>query len=96
LERIARRCLELVEVAPPKKGICTSRSFGKGVKAFDEVQEVTATYSKKHARTLRQQKRCASLLTLFVTTNRFSENGRQYANSKSICLPVVPNQTIAC
>jgi DNA polymerase V len=87
-------CLELEEVAPPKKGICTSRSFGKKVNSFNEVQEATATYAAKCALKLRQQKSCASLLTVFVTTNRFSENDRQYANSKTIYMPVATSSDI--
>jgi DNA polymerase V len=77
----------LEEVTPPKKSICTSRSFGKKVNSFNEMHLATATYAAKCALKLRQQKSCASLVTVFVTTNRFSENDRQYANSKTICLP---------
>jgi DNA polymerase V len=87
-------CLELEEVAPPKKGICTSRSFGKRVKTFDEIQEATASYAAKCAKKLRQQKSCAKLITVFVTTNRFSEHDRQYYNSKTICMPVATNSDI--
>ncbi|AKD05360.1 Y-family DNA polymerase [Pontibacter korlensis] len=87
-------CLELEEAAPPKKGICTSRSFGKKVSTFDEMQEATATYAARCAQKLRQQKSCARLLTVFVTTNKFSENNRQYYNSKTICMPVATNSTL--
>ncbi|WP_162054741.1 Y-family DNA polymerase [Pontibacter pamirensis] len=87
-------CLELEEVAPPKKGICTSRSFGKKLNNFEEVQEATATYAAKCAKKLRQQKSCARLITVFVNTNRFSERDSQYYGSKTICLPVATNSDI--
>src|SRR5690606_17929453 len=87
-------CLELDEVAPPKKNICTSRSFGKKVNTFDELKEATASYAAKCAKKLRQQKSCANLITVFVTTNRYSENDRQYSNSKTICMPVASNSDI--
>ncbi|WP_276497902.1 Y-family DNA polymerase [Pontibacter litorisediminis] len=87
-------CLELEEVAPPKKGICTSRSFGKKVNTLDELLEATASYAAKCAKKLRQQKSCARFITVFVTTNRFSENDRQYYNSKTICMPVATNSDI--
>ncbi|GAB3533048.1 Y-family DNA polymerase [Pontibacter brevis] len=87
-------CLELEEVAPPKKGICTSRSFGKKVNNFDELQEATASYAAKCAKKLRQQKSCAKLITVFIHTNSFSENDRQYYNSKTICMPVATNSDI--
>ncbi|SFH16523.1 Y-family DNA polymerase [Pontibacter chinhatensis] len=84
-------CLELEEALPAKKGICTSRSFGKKITTLDELQEATASYAAKCARKLRQQKSCARLVTVFVTTNTFSEHDRQYYNSKTICLPVATN-----
>ncbi|MEJ8803439.1 Y-family DNA polymerase [Pontibacter sp. H249] len=86
-----KSCLELEEVAPPKKGICTSRSFGKKVNTYDELLEATASYAAKCAKKLRQQKSCANLVTVFVTTNRYSENDSQYSNSKTICMPVATN-----
>ncbi|WP_161887908.1 Y-family DNA polymerase [Pontibacter russatus] len=84
-------CLELEEVAPPKKGICTSRSFGKRVSSFDEVQEATATYAARCAKKLRQQGSSANLVTVFLHTNPFSAQDRQYAASKTVCLPVATN-----
>ncbi|WP_162427261.1 Y-family DNA polymerase [Pontibacter pudoricolor] len=87
-------CLELDEVAPPKKGICTSRSFGKKLTTFNDVLEATASYAAKCARKLRNQKSCAKLVTVFVQTNPFSENDRQYYNSKTICMPVATNSDI--
>ncbi|WP_162427882.1 Y-family DNA polymerase [Pontibacter pudoricolor] len=87
-------CLELDEVAPPKKGICTSRSFGKKLTTFDDVLEATASYAAKCARKLRNQKSCARLVTVFVQTNPFSENDRQYYNSKTICMPVATSSDI--
>ncbi|MBC5774340.1 Y-family DNA polymerase [Pontibacter sp. KCTC 32443] len=87
-------CLELDEVAPPKKGICTSRSFGKKLTSFDDVLEATASYAAKCARKLRNQRSCAKVVTVFVQTNPFSENDRQYYNSKTICMPVATNSDI--
>ncbi|MCC9168644.1 Y-family DNA polymerase [Pontibacter harenae] len=87
-------CLELEEVTPPKKGICTSRSFGKKVNSFDELQEATASYAAKCARKLRQQKSCANLITVFAHTNSFSENEPQYYGSKTIALPVATSSDI--
>ncbi|NDK54781.1 Y-family DNA polymerase [Pontibacter fetidus] len=87
-------CLELDEVAPPKKGICTSRSFGKKLTTFEDILEATASYAAKCAKKLRNQKSCAKLVTVFVQTNPFSENDRQYYNSKTICMPVATNSDI--
>lgn len=87
-------CLELEEVAPAKKGICTSRSFGTKLAEFSDVQEATASYAAKCAKKLRAQKSCAKLITVFIQTNKFSENDRQYYNSKTICMPVATSSDI--
>ncbi len=87
-------CLELEEVAPPKQGICTSRSFGKKLTDLEDIQHATATYAAKCAKKLRAQKSCARLLTVFVNTNWFSEKDQQYHASKSIYMPVATNSDI--
>jgi DNA polymerase V len=87
-------CMELEEITPPKKGICTSRSFGTKLTELNDIQEATASYAAKCAKKLRGQKSCAKLITVFVQTNRFSENDRQYHNSKTICMPVATNSDI--
>jgi DNA polymerase V len=89
-----KSCLELEEVTPPKKGICTSRSFGTKLTSLEEVQEATASYAAKCAKKLRAQKSCARLVTVFIQTNPYSENDRQYYNSKTICMPVATNSDI--
>ncbi|GAB3812825.1 Y-family DNA polymerase [Pontibacter rugosus] len=81
-------CLDLEDVAPAKKGICTSRSFGARVNTFEDLQEATASYAARCARKLRQQKSCAKVITVFVNTNQFSERDSQYHASKTICMPV--------
>ncbi|PSR53258.1 SOS mutagenesis and repair protein UmuC [Adhaeribacter arboris] len=84
-------CLELEEVMPPKKGICTSRGYGVKQTEFKYIQEATATYAAKCGRKLRKQKSCARFLTVFVETNRFCEKDKQYNNSRTIVLPVATN-----
>lgn len=87
-------CLDLEEVAPPKKGICTSRGFGKRVTDFEEVKEATASYAANCAKKLRKQKSCARVVTVFLATNSFSEKDKQYHPSKTVCLPVPTNSEL--
>ena len=87
-------CLDLEEVAPPKKGICTSRGFGKRVTDYEEVKEATAAYAANCAKKLRKQKSCARVVTVFLATNSFSEQDKQYHASKTICLPVPTNSEL--
>jgi DNA polymerase V len=79
-------CIELEEVAPKKQNICTSRSFGRPVTKLQELEEATATYASKCAYKLRKQASCASVVTVFVMTNRFA-NTAQYYNSRTIHVP---------
>ena len=79
-------CLELEEVSPPKKNICTSRSFGKPVHTLDELEEATALYASRCAFKLRQQGSCTGAITVFITTNTFADT-KQYYNSKTVQVP---------
>jgi DNA polymerase V len=50
LERTQRElggisCLEMEEVAPPRKNTCCSRSFGKPVMELEELEEAVANYA---------------------------------------------------
>lgn len=87
-------CLDLEEVAPPKKGICTSRSFGKRLTEFEDIQNATATYAARCAKKLRAQRSCARLLTVFLNTNWFSEKDKQYHASKSIYMPAATSSAL--
>lgn len=71
-------CLELEEVAPPKQQIMSSRSFGKPVECIEELQEAVATYVGRAAEKLRQQGSVSGAVYVFVQTNPFKENERQY------------------
>ncbi|ALI98939.1 Y-family DNA polymerase [Rufibacter tibetensis] len=84
-------CLELDEIAPPKKGICTSRGFGERLTDYGQIQEATANYAAKCAKKLRKQKSCAKVMTVFIQTNFFSGTDQQYSNSRTITLPVATN-----
>ena len=71
-------CLELEEIAPPKQQIMSSRSFGKPVECIEELQEAVATYVGRAAEKLRQQGSVSGAVYVFVQTNPFKENERQY------------------
>ena len=71
-------CLELEEIAPPKKQIMSSRSFGKPVECIEELQEAVATYVGRAAEKLLQQGSVSGAVYVFVQTNPFKENERQY------------------
>ncbi len=68
-------CLSLEEVAPPKKGIVCSRSFGKLVSSFEELKEAVATFTAHAAEKLRSQYSLAAYMGVFVIgKDRFSRS----------------------
>lgn len=79
--------IELEKVAPDKQTICTSRSFGELIEDFDILMESVANFTASCARKLRAQRSCASMLQVFIYTNRFREDLPQYNNSQMITLP---------
>jgi len=86
-------CLALEEVAPPKKQIVSSRSFGQPVLCFDELREAVATYMTKAAEKLRAQHSVCEAVQVFVETNRFKETDRQYNNAVTVPLANPSNDT---
>jgi DNA polymerase V len=73
-------CLPLVQCPQQKKSITCSRSFGILVESLDELREAVAVYMSRAAERLRRGKLAAGVVTVFINTNRFS-NEPQYGNS---------------
>jgi DNA polymerase V len=73
-------CLELTAVADTKKGIASTRSFGKNVTSLDELKEAIAFYLEIASKKLRSQKSVASYLYIFIMTNRFHKLSYEYAS----------------
>jgi len=88
-------CLPLELVPPLRKSCCVSRSFGRLVTTLDEMQEAVATFTARAAYKLRRDNLTASLLTVFIATNRFSPDQPYYRNSATVGLSCPTNDTIA-
>jgi DNA polymerase V len=86
-------CIEMEYVSPTKKGICTSRCFGKPVFTLEELKEALTTYTTRCAEKLRQEKLNVNVLTVFVHTNPFKANTQQYSSSAALKLDVPTNLT---
>jgi DNA polymerase V len=85
-------CLPLELCPPPKQSLMVSRSFGRPITALHEMREAMATYTTRAAEKLRRAQRAAGVLTVFLTTNRFTDEP-QYANSATLPLPVATQDT---
>ena len=71
-------CLELEDIAPSKKQIMSSRSFGVPVETIEELRESVASYLATAAAKLRQQQSSAGAVYVFIQTNRFKAEESQY------------------
>jgi DNA polymerase V len=85
-------CLPLELCPPPKQSLMVSRSFGRPITALTEMREAVATYMTRAAEKLRRAQLAAGVVTVSLTTNRFTEEP-QYANSVTIPLPVATQDT---
>jgi DNA polymerase V len=83
--------LPLETIRTTKKGICTSRSFGKTVHKFSELEEAVSNFAGKCAQKLRKEKSASGVVTVFIHTNSFNTIHLQYGGSRSIRLPVATN-----
>lgn len=86
-------CLELEDVAPNKKEIMSSRSFGYKVRDLQSLQEAVTLYISTAAEKLRQQHSFAGAVCVYIRTSPFGD-GAKYANSMTIALPTPTDDSI--
>ncbi|MBN2158700.1 MAG: Y-family DNA polymerase [Spirochaetes bacterium] len=86
-------CIPLDELPAPRKGIVSSRSFGRPVERPEELREAVAAYTARAAEKLRAQKSVAGSITVFLSTNRFREDDPQYSTGVTCRLPVPSSYT---
>jgi DNA polymerase V len=85
-ELLGISCMSLEEMAPPKKQIISSRSFGAMVTTYQDLREAVSTYMLTAAEKLRQQNSICRGVHVFIHTNRFREQDAQYSNSITVPL----------
>ncbi|MGI5827866.1 MAG: Y-family DNA polymerase [Patescibacteria group bacterium] len=86
-------CIDFEHVPPARKSIISSRSFGKPVADYISLREAVASYTSIAAEKLRNQKLVASCVLVYITTNRFKEQEKQYSNSYVLRLLEATNDT---
>lgn len=86
-------CIQWEDEIPAKKAICNSRSFGHLVTCKIQMQEAISNYAANVALKLRNQKSCARQLHLFIQTNAFRTEDKQYFRSIDMELPVATNSS---
>ena len=61
-----------------KKSICTTRSFGKEITDYKRIKEAVSTFANTCATKLRKEKSCCSKISVFLMTNPYKPNAKQY------------------
>ncbi|NPC57820.1 Y-family DNA polymerase [Caenimonas soli] len=79
-------CAALEEVAPRKKEIASTRSFGRPVTSLDDLLEAVTEFASRAAVKLRSQDSHAGQVLTFVHTSPFRRQDKQY--SRSIVVPL--------
>lgn len=87
-------CLEIEDVTPPRKQIISSRSFGNCVVLIEDLADALTHFVANTSGKLRDQKSVASLLQVFIQTNRCREDKPQYNPSISIHIPTPTSDSI--
>ena len=93
LELRGLSCLDLEEVAPPRKEIVSSKSFGSMVHTYDELAEAVTAYVTRAAEKLRDQGSVCGAVNVFVQTNRFRTDDLQYSNGQTLPIIVPTDDT---
>ena len=74
-------CLPLEMIAPPRKGITVSRSFGKTLTDREAVKQALLQFAGRAGEKLRREGLMAQRLTVFLMTSPFSETQAFYSNA---------------
>lgn len=86
-------CISFEDVAPDRKSVMASRSFGRPVTSYKELREAVSSYASRAAEKIRSQNLATTYVTVFLETNQFKPDDPQYFNSKSVRLPVATADT---
>lgn len=93
LELRGTPCHAMVERNPDNKSIIASRSFGRPITQRHELEEAVSSHVERAAEKLRRQQLAASVIRVFVWTNPFKPQEKQYSASHTVNLPVATADT---
>lgn len=88
-------CMSLDEIAPPRKQIISSRSFGKYVYELNQIEEAVTSYASRAAEKLRNDGSLVSVVHAFLRTNTFSTSRSQYCPEGNVKLTIPTDDTIS-
>lgn len=85
MELRGQSCLPLEDVPGSRKSLTCARSFGRVIDSLAEMEEAVSSYVSRVGEKLRREQLAASVVTVFLTTNSFTE-GPHYCNSLTVPL----------
>ena len=88
-------CVDMEESAPDKQQIMSSRSFGDYVTELEPLNAAVASFIAIAAEKLRHQGSVAGMVNVFIRTNTFSPNQKQYQPSVTLPLAEPSADTLA-
>ncbi len=86
-------CFDFESSPKPKKGIASTRSFGRDVTSIKELRESVSTHASNVARKLREQNSICSYVTVHIKTNKHKEYIEQYSNAVNVLIPEATDDT---
>lgn len=87
-------CIEMEEMAPPKKQILSSRSFGHPVRDYQSLAESITLYMSRASEKLRKQQSYAGSVYVYIRTSPFKEKDPFYSNGMTVPLSTPTNDTM--
>ena len=87
-------CIELQEIQPDRQQIISSRSFGNMIMELPVLQDALSTFVANACAKLRGQGSHASVIQVFLQTNRFRKDLPQYMPSLAVPLPYPTNDSL--
>ncbi len=99
MEKIQRElqevpCVSLQEIQPERQQIISSRSFGSMVTELAVLKDALSTFVANACAKLRAQNSQASVIQVFLQTNRFRKDLPQYMPSLAMPLPYPTNDSL--
>ena len=92
-ELLGEPCIQMELNQPDKQSIMVSRSFGKMIPDYETLSDALSTYTCMAAAKLRKQKSCAKAMLVFIDTNPYREDLKQYSRHIVINLPVASSSS---
>ena len=93
-ELYAEVCYPIEVTRKRKQNICTARSFGTEIKELSKLKEAIGSYANTCATKLRQEKSYCTTVSVFLSTNPFKPQAKQYNPYRVIQLDVPTNDSM--